>query len=327
MTYTSNNPQWWPTINFLIVYSRFIVASSAIVAYDWTLTSGQEFELIWSQHWSFITVLYLAVRCLGVIYCGTNILWHIPTVSVSDAGCKIIGCLMYWTPVVAVVILGIVMIIRLHAMYLGSRKILVFLIVSLLLTTIATAVLLAKVWSYTQSQEFVLSGTHQCLSYYAEGKIPLLIGGVWEYVTGLIWEIIVLSLAVWIVIKHFRELRRQSRWNLQGCFTVLIQTHVFYFAAFAVSSFFSFGGLSKNLLSVSSVGVQIYDGISQIITVVQLFVLGPRLILSVRAYHAQLLTNSDEGPAMTTIAFQERIHEYTGSDVSLGGSLAGTFRV
>jgi hypothetical protein len=75
------------------------------------------------------------------------------------------------------------------------------------------------------------------------------------------------------------------------------------------------------------VGVQFYDGTSEIITVVQLFVLGPRLILSVRAHHAQLLANSDEGTAMTSIAFQERIHESTDSDVSLRGSHAGTFSV
>jgi hypothetical protein len=75
------------------------------------------------------------------------------------------------------------------------------------------------------------------------------------------------------------------------------------------------------------VGVQIYDGIVQIITVVQLFVLGPRLILSVRAHYAQLLANSDEGTAMTTIVFQERTHESIDSDVSLGGNLAGSFRM
>jgi hypothetical protein len=62
------------------------------------------------------------------------------------------------------------------------------------------------------------------------GNTPLLIGIDWEYVTGLIWEVIALSLAVWIVIKHFRGLQ-QSRWNVRDCFTVLIQTHVFYFAA------------------------------------------------------------------------------------------------
>ena len=38
-----------------------------------------------------------------------------------------------------------------------------------------------------------------------------------------------------------------------------------------------------------------------------MFVMGPRLILRIRDYHAQLLANSDEGTTMTTIAFQERV--------------------
>jgi hypothetical protein len=80
---------------------------------------------------------------------------------------------MNWTPVVAVVILGggflicgtfdftettckVVMIIRLHAMYLGSTKILVFLGVSLLVITIATGILVAKVWSYSRSGKFCM---------------------------------------------------------------------------------------------------------------------------------------------------------------------------
>jgi hypothetical protein len=45
-----------------------------------------------------------------------------------------------------------------------------------------------------------------------------------------------------------------------------------------------------------------------------MFVLGPRLILSVRQYHAELVVNPDAGTAMTTIAFQERMHMSTGSD-------------
>jgi len=49
--------------------------------------------------------------------------------------------------------------------------------------------------------------------------------------------------------------------------------------------------------------------------VVQMFVLGPRLILGVREYHANLVANSDEGTAMTSIAFQERVHISTGGGV------------
>ncbi|KAG1883610.1 hypothetical protein F4604DRAFT_258742 [Suillus subluteus] len=293
----------------------FAVASSTVVIYNWILTSGQEFELIWSQPWSLITVLYLGVRCLGVIYCSTIILWRVPTVSVNDAVGNILWRLHTWTPVVTIVTLGVIMTIRIYAMYERSRKILIFLAVILLTLSITTGVLLAIVESHDRSEKLILSGIYQCTTYSTEANTPLLIGMDWEYVTGLIWEVLALSFAVWIVIKHFRELQRQSRWNIKDCFTVLIKTHVLYFAAFAVMSFFAFGNLSNNLSNLSSVGVQIYDGITQIVYAVQLFVLGPRLILSIRAHHAWLLADSDEGTVMTTIAFQEGMHELTDSDV------------
>jgi hypothetical protein len=50
---------------------------------------------------------------------------------------------------------------------------------------------------------------------------------------------------------------------------------------------------------------------------VQMFVLGPRLILSVREYNASLVTDSSDGIAMTTIAFGERVQESNG-DVENG---------
>ena len=49
--------------------------------------------------------------------------------------------------------------------------------------------------------------------------------------------------------------------------------------------------------------------------VVQMFVLGPRLILGIRNYNANLVANSDEGISMTSIAFQERVHLSTGNGV------------
>ncbi|KAG1883618.1 hypothetical protein F4604DRAFT_1677373 [Suillus subluteus] len=293
MTYTSNDPQWWPTIDFVIVYSYYAVASSTLVIYNWVLTSGQEFELVWDAD-------------------------NVPTISVNDAGWfsgKFLGRLSTWTPVITIVTLGVAMIIRICAMYQGSRKILIFLAVILLTLSITTGVLLVIVESHVQSEEFVLSGVYQCTTYFTEANTPLLIGMEWEYVTGLIWEVLALSFAVWIVIKHFRELQQRSRWNTKDCFMVLIKTHVLYFAAFAVTSFFAFGYLTNNLSNPSSVGVQIYNGVSQIIFAVQLFVLGPRLILSIRAHHARVLADSDEGTVMTTIAFQEGIHELTDSDV------------
>ncbi|KAG2340609.1 hypothetical protein BDR05DRAFT_534639 [Suillus weaverae] len=74
MTQISDDPRWWPLIDFAFDYSYHVVASSVMMVYDWALISGQEFELVWSRRWSLITVLYLSLRCLGVLYCGTSIL-------------------------------------------------------------------------------------------------------------------------------------------------------------------------------------------------------------------------------------------------------------
>ncbi|KAG2352075.1 hypothetical protein BDR07DRAFT_934506 [Suillus spraguei] len=62
-----------------------------------------------------------------------------------------------------------------------------------------------------------------------------------------------------------------------------------------------------------SLGGQIYTGIFQYFLLVQYFVLGPRLILSVREYHAELVANSDAATGMASIAFQEGVHVVTSS--------------
>jgi hypothetical protein len=57
-----------------------------------------------------------------------------------------------------------------------------------------------------------------------------------------------------------------------------------------------------------------YNAVLQLATLVQMFVLGPRLILSVREYDAKLRVVED-GTVITTIAFQERIQVSTSSSV------------
>ncbi|KAG2353468.1 hypothetical protein BDR07DRAFT_703636 [Suillus spraguei] len=68
MTIVSNEPTSWPVINSNRVYSYFAVAAFVGLLYDWALTFGQEVELIWRQHWSLMTVLYLSVRYLGILF-------------------------------------------------------------------------------------------------------------------------------------------------------------------------------------------------------------------------------------------------------------------
>ncbi|KAG2035056.1 hypothetical protein BDR03DRAFT_963558 [Suillus americanus] len=187
------------------------------------------------------------------------------------------------------------MIIRLHAMYQRSRKMLISLIIS-------------------GTEEYVLSGTYQCINGYV-GDVQLLDTMTW--ILSTVWEVLALCLAVWIAVKHFRELRQHSTSSAIGdCFTVLMQTHVSYFASFLAVSCFQIGLFSPTLSADPySLEYQSYVGLAQIFIFVQMFVLGPRLILGVREYHAKLVANSDTATAMTSIAFQERPRVSTSSSV------------
>jgi hypothetical protein len=76
--------------------------------------------------------------------------------------------------------------------------------------------------------EYILSGTYMCIIGFSNTGMSI---AQMTWVLSTAWEIIALCLAVWISVKHFRELQRPSTgWAVGDCFTVLIETHVFYFA-------------------------------------------------------------------------------------------------
>ncbi|OAX42147.1 hypothetical protein K503DRAFT_780147 [Rhizopogon vinicolor AM-OR11-026] len=205
-----------------------------------------------------------------------------------------------WMTVILTAMLCVIMIIRLHAMYQRSRKMLVFLVVTCMAIQIAIGVvtIIETFFNHTSGVEYILSGTHMC-GYVFEGDALFLTEMPWILTTA--WEILALCLAIWIAVKHFRELQRSSTGGAVGdCFTVLIKTHLFYFASFLLVSCLQLSYFSPKILNSTSVTL------SETFGVMQLFVLGPRLILGVREFNANPVANSDEGTAMTSIAFQEQ---------------------
>ncbi|KAG1744036.1 uncharacterized protein EDB91DRAFT_207723 [Suillus paluster] len=247
------------------------------------LTFGQEVELIWRQRWSLMTALYLSVRYLGIIYAIIQILVAVPTIPHAYVGVSYrIYFALDWTGVVVHAIIGVV------------------------------AAFFVK---QTSAEALILSGTYQCDVNFV-GNALFLDSLTWIF--GTVWEVLALCLALWIAVKHFRELRRHSAGGIIGdCFKVLIKSHVVYFASFLAGSCFElvylFTPISANQYSLET---QIYIGVLQIFTLVQMFVLGPRLILSVREYHAELVADSVRTEtAMTSIAFQGRAHVSTSRSV------------
>lgn len=292
-------------------------ASATVLVYDWALTFKQELELVWKQRSSLMTIMYVCVRYGGILYSVVTMLWCLPSVPETDLGCNIYGFAQSWISLVENAMLGVIMVTRLHAMYQRSRILLIFLIVIFVAFTIACIVITAIKNSHYPWGESVLSGTYRCMTISGFETTNLkLIAVTW--ILGSVWEVLALCLALMVAAKHFRELRRfrqSTGQTIEDYFTVLIKAHVLYFAFFAAVACLIIGLLSPNIANSASVGVQIYSDVLQFLLPVQMFVLGPRLILSIREYHATLIANSEAGTAITTIAFQEGRHVTTGGSV------------
>ncbi|KAG1798643.1 uncharacterized protein HD556DRAFT_196940 [Suillus plorans] len=311
MTVVLNNPSWWPLIDLNVFLSYWTVAAGVVVIYDWVLTLGQEIELIWRQRWSLMTLLYLVIRYVGIPFSVAYVLSSIPLMSLTDAVSNITNYIMNVTNVVIAATLGIVMIARLYAMYQGSRMMLIFLVIIFLAVNIACGVIAGIVLKHFVGDEWIMSGTYMCNAQY-EGDGVLLISMVW--VLNTVWEILALCLSVWIAVKHFRNLRRlgpSTGSKIGDYFRVLIQSHVLYFASFVCVSCLQIAFFFPELQNSHSTITEILEGALQILLVVQMFVLGPRLILSVRQCHAKLVAGSDLETRMNLIVFQDRVHVST----------------
>ncbi|OAX31485.1 hypothetical protein K503DRAFT_806032 [Rhizopogon vinicolor AM-OR11-026] len=331
MTVVSNDLSWWPIIGFVREYSYFSVAVLVIVVYDWALTFGQEVELVWvsrvvtyqeesgytSNFWAEATLVphdCPISRCAlhwNAIFCLQPT--AISPISLVDRYSLEYGFLLInLMSAVAESMVGVIVIIRLYAMYQQSRKMLIFLIAIYVIILAAGSFIFAIQARHTSAVEHVLSGAHLCL-YYEGGS---LFSYGMDWILRLVWEILVICLAVWIAVKHFRELQRPSTgWAVENCFTVLMKTHLFYFASFIAVSCLELIYAHTQLSVAPSMESYAFAGVLPILQVVQSFVLGPRLILGVREYHAKLVGESDEGTDMVSIAFQERINITTGSGV------------
>ncbi|KAG1883975.1 hypothetical protein F4604DRAFT_231038 [Suillus subluteus] len=121
----------------------------------------------------------------------------------------------------------VIMIAQLYAMYQRSRKVLIFLVVIFLCIRIANVVMVAITALQISGEEYVLSGTYQCI--FDSGGDSVFLGSI-TWILDIVWEVVALCLTVWIAVKHFRELRQHSTRGIIGdSFTVLMKTHVSYF--------------------------------------------------------------------------------------------------
>lgn len=208
------------------------------------------------------------------------------------------------------------MIVRLRAVYQGSRKVMTFLIVAFLAIVIFYCAFDIIATSHLSGEELIISYTYRCDVVFEGGDSTLMYTVTWILITA--WEVVAVCLTAWIAVKHFRELRRHSgRDIVEDGLAVLMKSHVAYFASFVAASSFELGYLSPvvSMSNTNSLGPAIYAGVASIFSLIQLFVLGPRLILCIREHYARVEAESSAAIGLSSIAFQERVHVQTSTSV------------
>ncbi|KAG2104661.1 uncharacterized protein F5147DRAFT_838217 [Suillus discolor] len=329
MTFISNDPSYWPHISWNIFLSYWTVAAVVVMLYDWVLTLSGEIELIWVSDKSSVSeecnqfaaekTLVSHYRALFdyTLYWNTIFCYLCSTVyaiGIADRWSAITDYAVNGSIVILTDMLGVIMISRLHVMYQGSRKMLMFLVIIFLAVNIFCAVIVAIALHETVMEEMILSDMHTC-DYGIGSEERFLISMAWGLNT--VWEVLALCLSVWVAVKHFRDLRQlgpSTGSTLGDWFRVLIQSHALYFASFVGVSCLHLAALSPKIAK-SDIGVSILGSALQIFMVIQMFVLGPRLILSIREHHAKLVAYSDAETTMNSIVFQEDVHGSTSSTV------------
>ncbi|OAX33168.1 hypothetical protein K503DRAFT_859939 [Rhizopogon vinicolor AM-OR11-026] len=282
MTIVLNDPTLWAIISYVRESSYFQAACLTAVVYDWVLTFEQEFELVWKQRWSLMTFLYLTVRYIGLLYIGVIMLPNLQHASLTDA--------------VSILFATVAVPIQLTTQ--GTRCTIVYFMegwIGVIVNVMLGGVDLSRCNlpddpDYIRSNlEYILSGTHIC-NYDLQGDAIFLLDMTW--VLGTAIEFPQVSGAC------FRT--TISRMDCRGLFHNISENSCLLLCKYS-----------------TSMADGVFSGILGLARVVQMFILGPRLILGVREYHANLIAYSDEGTDMASIFFQDCVYIPTGSVPSI----------
>ncbi|EGO22711.1 hypothetical protein SERLADRAFT_393218 [Serpula lacrymans var. lacrymans S7.9] len=199
------------------------VSATILTLYDHMITLDQEVELIWQKRWSLLKVLFIWTRYLGdlVLICDTCVFM---LSSVPPQLCLTYVEFQSWASTIIIWTMQIIMQFRIYAMYQWSKKIICFVAACFIIeVAFMFAVKMVSARSGAYPDLSPIDGVHPCI-YKA---LPDFLYSSW--VAMMSYESILFSFAVWMGIKHVKEMRALRYLRGGSIFEVLIRDSSFYF--------------------------------------------------------------------------------------------------
>ncbi|KAI0061164.1 hypothetical protein BV25DRAFT_1827037 [Artomyces pyxidatus] len=107
-----------------VVSQQVQVATLALFTYDWLILLGDEVTLVWPSRWTIPKVLFLLSRYLPFIDLSVNLIHCLGITKLSPAACSFTFDFISWSMTLGMALSEVVMILRVHAIYERSKRVL-----------------------------------------------------------------------------------------------------------------------------------------------------------------------------------------------------------
>ncbi|KAH7907649.1 hypothetical protein BJ138DRAFT_459507 [Hygrophoropsis aurantiaca] len=246
-------------------------AAGALVAYDQVLTFSQEVNLVWNRQWGFTTALYLIARCLGSLFVIGNAAFYMCinwTYSVNVNMFLAVN----WASNIFLLAMQAMLVIRVHALFNRSKKVLVFLTTLYVLQATATFVLAGLILNKRVFEEyfiFVGPAIGSVTEAFNENSpaFPTTMDqdGI---IFSIVFDTILLFFALWAFVKHALEARTlNGGWSIN----VLVRTNLIWLSIDLVAAY------TTELNAFYLLICRMFSVFSALVVIA-----GPRMVISLR---------------------------------------------
>ncbi|KAF8558549.1 hypothetical protein OG21DRAFT_1070684 [Imleria badia] len=255
------------------------IATTTAIVYDYFITLPKEIRYVWDRPWTRVSTLFVVVRYIGLFVVVIEALSGSTFIPGPTSVCTVLVIASSWAFVPFLAAADWVMILRVQAMYRGSRIVLgvlvLFYVPTMILVVIATGFYYDPNHHMSVSTPRVLDASYCNVTYTFIPGFGLYVSIPRFILAGLMF---ILSL-VRFFMDSFQMYRTTRQWLPSRYINLLVRESIIYFSA--------------HLLYTTNSAVIIFESnivlvlIVSMLSNVSLFTLCPRFIISVRELYVR----------------------------------------
>ncbi|EJC98999.1 uncharacterized protein FOMMEDRAFT_23360 [Fomitiporia mediterranea MF3/22] len=177
------------------LFNYAAVAGAALLAYDYFLTLDAEIDFVWHSRWSFAKMLFFILRYSAFLGSGANMTMSYISTLFQDHLCGSFDSASKVLMMITVFVSELVMVIRVCALYNGSRQVLVFLIALTMCATASTITISVMSQNHRTWVESPIPRLGTCI--HLSTNVTQTVNFYAVFVVLMIFQFVLIILTIW----------------------------------------------------------------------------------------------------------------------------------